>query len=46
MMGFPLMAGRLAIAAAQTMQRASAISPGLRCDDKAIDDSALTATAR
>ena len=45
-MGFPTMVGRLAIAAVQTMQRAKDISPGLRADDNAIDDSAFTATAR
>jgi hypothetical protein len=46
MMGFPLITGRLAIAAAQTMQRANAISPGLLWLESAMDDSALTATAR
>ena len=46
MMGFPTMVGRLAIAAVHTMQRANDISPGLRAEDKAIDDSAFTATAR
>ena len=46
MMGFPTIVGRLAIAAVQTMQRAKDISPGLRADDNAIEDSAFTATAR
>lgn len=45
-MGLPTMVGRLAIAAVQTMQRAKDISPGLLADDKAIEDSAFTATAR
>ena len=45
MMGFPTIVGRLAIAAVQTMQRAKDISPGLRADDNAIEDSAFTATA-
>jgi hypothetical protein len=46
MMGFPTIVGRLAWAAVQTMHLAKAISPGLLAEDKAMDDSALTATAR
>jgi hypothetical protein len=44
--GLPTVCGRLAIAAAQTMQRAASIGPGLRDDERATLPLCFIKTAR